>query len=87
MALSHNIPMIFYGENEAEYGNATSTSHKPQVQNSLFSIKEQSNTEMFFGGVSVSDLINQFGLTNNDFKPYTPPNAEEIKKKKLSFII
>ena len=24
MALSHNIPMIFYGENEVEYGNATS---------------------------------------------------------------
>ena len=85
MALAHNIPMIFYGENEVEYGNATSTQHKPQVQNSLFSIKKQSNTEMFFGGVSVNDLINQFGLTNNDFKPYTPPNVEEFEKKKIEF--
>ena len=38
LSMKFDIPLIFYGENEVEYGNATSTQHKPQVQNSLFSI-------------------------------------------------
>ncbi|MDC0059783.1 N-acetyl sugar amidotransferase [Pelagibacteraceae bacterium] len=85
MALLFNIPLIFYGENEAEYGNPISTVHKAGVKRSLFSVKNKENEEMFFGGISMRDLINNFGLKKVDFKPYMPADIENIEKNKIEF--
>ena len=85
MALHFNIPLIFYGENEAEYGNPISAVHKAGVKRSLFSIKNNASEEMFFGGVSAKELIEQYGLRKVDFKPYMPADIKNIEENKIEF--
>ena len=85
MAIMFNIPLIFYGENEAEYGNPIDNTRKAGVKNSLYSIDDIADKEIFFGGVSKNSLIDNFGLSKVDFKPYMPANIKEIEKNKIEF--
>ena len=85
MAEMFNIPLIFYGENESEYGNPIGNARIPNVKSSLFSTEKHSNEELFFGGVSASNLINYFGLNTVDLKPYLPSDITKIEKNKMEF--
>lgn len=76
MALQFNIPLVFYGENEAEYGNPIQDTLKAQRDWTYFSATDQS--QIFLGGVSLQDLKSDFGLDQNDLQPYLPANSERL---------
>tara|TARA_A100001011_G_scaffold16199_2_gene16819 strand:- start:15659 stop:17017 length:1359 start_codon:yes stop_codon:yes gene_type:complete len=77
ISLLFNIPLIFYGENEAEYGNPIEDTNNSKRDWSYFTEKDPSN--IFLGGVSIKDLKNDFGLNQNDLEPYLPADPEKIK--------
>jgi N-acetyl sugar amidotransferase len=81
MALLFNIPLVFYGENEAEYGNPIADTDEATRDWSYFTADDIN--EIYLAGVSVSDLISYFGLTMNDLQPYLPANPYEIKKNNV----
>lgn len=81
MALLFNIPLVFYGENEAEYGNPIGDTNSAQRDWSYFSSDDQS--KIYLGGVPVSDLKSQFGLDQNDLQPYLPANPAQLKEKNV----
>lgn len=81
MALLFNIPLVFYGENEAEYGNPIGDTESAQRDWSYFSSDDQS--KIYLGGVPVSDLKSQFGLDQNDLQPYLPANPAQLKEKNV----
>lgn len=81
MALLFNIPLVFYGENEAEYGNPIEDTEKAQRDWSYFTSEDQSKIHL--GGVSVSDLKSQFGLSQNDLQPYLPADINQVMEKKI----
>ena len=81
MALKFDIPLVFFGENEAEYGNPIASNTSALRDFKYFSMSDKS--EVFLGGVSVSDLKSQFGLVENDLEPYLPVNPEEVEKKNI----
>ncbi len=81
MSLLFDIPLVFYGENEAEYGNPILDAGKAQRANAYFSSDDQS--KMFFGGVSVCDLREQFGFNQNDLQPYLPANPNQLAEKNI----
>lgn len=81
MALLFNIPLVFYGENEAEYGNPIGDTQSAQRDWAYFSSDDQS--KIYLGGVSVSDLRNQFGLDQNDLQPYLPANPDQLRDKNV----
>jgi len=85
MAEKFNIPLIFYGENEMEYGNPVGDDSESNVKRSLFSIKKFTNEELFFGGISLNNLINYFGLNKVDVRPYMPEDKKKIDKNKIEF--
>ena len=80
MSLLFDIPLIFYGENEAEYGNPIASTDSAHQDRAYFSSDQQS--EIFLGGVSVSDLKEQFGLDRNDLQPYLPADPDRLAKNK-----
>jgi N-acetyl sugar amidotransferase len=80
MSLLFNIPLVFYGENEAEYGNPISDTDSAQRSWQYFSSGDQS--KIFLGGVSVDDLKHKFGLEQNDLQPYLPADPNELAEKK-----
>ena len=79
----YDIPLIFYGENEAEYGNPKMSMDSCQMDWDYFSFSNED--EVFLGGSSLSQL-RELGLEPIDWEPYMPANPESIIKKTLRFI-
>jgi len=82
IALKLGIPLVFYGENPTEYGNAASSDNKAEKDWEYFSSPDTSNT--FIAGTSIAELESKFGLTKNDLEPYMPPNPEQLKQKQIN---
>lgn len=81
MADLFNIPLVFYGENEAEYGNPISDANSAQRDWDYFSAENEEET--YLAGVSIYDLKNDFGLDDNDLNAYMPIKPERMKAKKI----
>jgi N-acetyl sugar amidotransferase len=81
MALLHDISLVFYGENEAEYGNPIADTDSAERDWAYFTAEDKS--KIFLGGVSVPDLISQFGVDLSDLQPYLPANPNQIKEKNI----
>lgn len=81
MALLFDIPLVFYGENEAEYGNPLADTESAQRDWSYFTTDDPEN--VFLGGVSVKDLKTDFGMKDEDLLPYIPANPEKIHQKNV----
>ena len=80
MSLLFNIPLVIYGENEAEYGNPIGDTESAKRDWSYFTAEDQSKVSL--GGVAVTDLKKHFGLEQHDLAPYLPANPHEIEEKK-----
>jgi len=80
MSILFNIPLVFYGENEAEYGNAIADAESPKRDWAYFSESDQSR--IFLGGVNIRDLKNHFGVDQNDLVPYLPADPAKLEKTK-----
>jgi N-acetyl sugar amidotransferase len=78
MAVLHQIPLVFYGENEAEYGNPIGDADSAIRQWKYFSAPEKSS--IYLGGTSIKDLTTDFGLEEVDLDPYLPANPEGLQK-------
>lgn len=81
LAILHKIPLIFYGENEAEYGNPVADNQTARRDGSYFTADGKEN--IYLGGVSVSDLKQYFGVDVSDLQAYLPADPEEIEKSKV----
>lgn len=81
MALHHKIPLVFYGENEAEYGNPIQDTRTAKRDWAYFTAPDKSKIHL--GGVSMADLTEYFGVDENDLQPYLPANPAEIERQKV----
>lgn len=73
MALQHNIPLVFFGENEAEYGNPISDATEAKRSASYFC---GSHGDVHLGGVPLNKLKSDYGLNQSDLASYLP--AEDV---------
>ena len=81
MALLFNLPLVFYGENEAEYGNPIADTDTAKRDERYFVMKDKQKA--FLGGVSVAELESRYGLDALDLDPYLPANPELMAEKKV----
>ena len=81
MALLHKIPLVFYGENEAEYGNPIADTQSARRDWSYFTAEDKS--QIFLGGTSIADLRDKFGVDEHELQPYMPANPEQIEQQKI----
>lgn len=81
MALLFDIPLVFYGENEAEYGNPIGDTDSAKRDWSYFTADDQSSIHL--GGVSVADLKSQFGVDQSDLQPYLPADPNRIAERNV----
>jgi N-acetyl sugar amidotransferase len=81
MAALFGIPLVFYGENEAEYGNPIADTGKAERDYRYFATGAAD--EIFFGGTSKKDLIEKFGLIENDLEPYMPIDPARLAEKRI----
>lgn len=81
MAAKFDIPLIFYGENEAEYGNPIKDSSSATRDRSYFS--EDDKAKIHLSGISVQELYEEYGVSKGDLGPYLPTHPGEIEKKNI----
>ncbi len=81
IAAQLGIPLVFYGENPTEYGNAASADSKATKDQVYFTAPDRS--QILLAGTSLNDLKNSFGLSEHDLLPYMPPDAELLHRAKV----
>ena len=77
IALLHEIPLIFYGEPEAEYGNPIAETTSSLRDRSYYVMKDMK--EIYLGGTSAAELMETYGLSLNDLSAYLPLDAGKLE--------
>ena len=73
-----NIPLVFYGEDEAEYGNPISDTKTAERSAEYFSSEDSKN--LYLGGTLIQELIEDYGLKKVDLDPYLPISRDLLSK-------
>ena len=81
MALLFDLPLVFYGENEAEYGNPIVDTAGAKRDHKYYVASDPAN--VFFGGTSVKDLTSKYGVDKVELDPYLPADPAKIEAKKV----
>lgn len=86
MAHTLNIPLVFYGENEAEYGNPIKDNSNAQREAKYYSMPKGSNRRIFIGGVPFDDL-RAHGIVSGHVEPYMPTVPDGIEVHYLGYYL
>ena len=84
IAAMMDIPLIFYGENEAEYGNPIKDNASAKRDFEYFTADDQS--KIYLSGVSVQNLKDHFGVGKVDLEPYLPINPTILEEKNIEVL-
>jgi len=81
LAVKYNIPLVFYGENEAEYGNPIAENSISLRDKSYYAMKNLNG--IYLGGITVEEIIDKHGLTLNDLMSFLPPMVDELENSNI----
>ena len=78
LAAKFGIPLVFYGENEAEYGNPIADNSSSLRDASYHTFKNID--ELYLGGVSVKELREKYEVPIGDLQPFLPADPDELTR-------
>jgi len=81
IAAKYNIPLIFYGENEAEYGNPLADNASSLRDKSYFATKDID--EIYLAGINIKELISKYDLSMADLSLFLPADHSELQKSNI----
>ena len=82
IAAKYGIPLIFYGENEAEYGNPIADNNTSLRDKSYFSY--DNIDKLSLGGVSIKYLREKHNLTDKELEIFLPINSVELSQNEIN---
>ena len=81
MSIKFKIPLIFFGENEAEHGNPIGDNTSSLRSKSYFTYKNFNN--IYLGGVNIKELINNYNIKLKNLDIFLPPSADEVSSNEI----
>lgn len=78
IAAHYGLNLIFYGENEAEYGNPIADNATSLRDKSYYSFNHLD--DIYLGGVSIPELIEKYDIRLADLMSFLPPTTEDLQK-------
>jgi len=75
MALKYKIPLVFFGENEAEHGNPMADNFSSLRNKSYYTYKSIDN--VYLGGVKFKELLKKF--KKKHLEEFLPPRHQEFE--------
>ncbi len=81
LATKFNIPLIFYGENEAEYGNPIADNASSLRDKSYYTMTNLE--EIYLAGVPMKVLIHTYGLSLADLMAFLPAPYQELEQSNI----
>jgi len=82
MAVKMGLPLVFYGENEAEYGNPSKDNESAIRDVSYFAQHSSANEDLYFGGVPMAELADH-GIQSGRMDPYLPADADALNRAEI----
>lgn len=81
-----DVPLVMYGENQAEYGNNIDENQTPSMSQDFFTMEDPMDINL--SGVKVSDIIKKYGFLSTDFQPYLalPKNVLSTKQIDVHYL-
>ena len=79
MSALYKIPLVFYGESEAEYGNP-----KADMRNSFLNwahFTANDAADIYLGGTSIKELTEDFGIDPVELQPYLPADPKKLDSR------
>ena len=81
IAKQYDIDLVFYGENEAEYGNPLADNSNSLRDKSYFTMNNFN--DMWIAGLPVQELIENYNISKQDLMPYLPISSEELNSTNI----
>ena len=81
IAAQNGINLVFYGENEAEYGNPIADNSTSLRDKSYFSFDNLD--DMYLAGISIKELMNKYDVRLSDLMSFLPPKNEDLEKANI----
>ena len=81
IAKNFNINLVFYGENESEYGNPIAENNS-SLRKKLYYSKKQ-NSKIYLAGLSLKELYEKYNLTKKDLSIFFPIENKDLVNFKL----
>ena len=81
IAAKFDIDLVFYGENEAEYGNPIADNSSSLRDKSYHTM--DNFDKMYLAGLPVKELIDNYKLTKSDLMTFLPLPYEEFSKTNI----
>lgn len=80
MSTLHDIPLVFYGENQAEYGNNIEDNYSPLMDNKFYSTKyvNEEVTDFYLSGYQENELVEKFNIEPKYLEIYKPLNQKDV---------
>lgn len=75
LASLFNIPLVFYGESEEEYGNPRGGAQRDS--------RFHTGSDISIGGVSLDRLRTDYALTASDLEPYMPASESVLARARV----
>jgi N-acetyl sugar amidotransferase len=84
IAAKFGIKHVFYGENQAEYGNAIGENKSPLMHDKFFSLNNFK--ELKLGGLAVDDITTLGNFSLEDITPYMPLSTKESSQVEVHYL-
>lgn len=81
VAAAHRISLVFYGENEAEYGNPIADNQTSLRDKSFFTVQDLDN--IYLAGVSIQELTERYQIPPVDLMSYLPLDVERVAEANI----
>ena len=81
MAAKFGIPLVFYGENEAEFGNPIADNDSALRDEHFFATNDFDH--IYLGGVSLRQLEEDFKVDKADLAIYLPSDTSDVEKNHI----
>ncbi len=79
MALKYKIPLVFYGENEAEHGNPIADNISSLRDKSYFVFKNIN--KLYLGGKKINQILSETNFKEKDLEVFLPLNTNKLDHK------
>ena len=78
ISVLYGIPLIFYGENQAEYGNSVEDNDRPTMASAFYE-DEPDPERIVVGGVPIPELERDHDISLRDLNPYLPVDRDRLR--------
>lgn len=82
IAAKYKIPLVFYGESDAEYNNPIS--EFTAIRDKKYWLNSNKN-KFYLAGIQIKKLMSKYNLSFQDLKNYLPLDDKEIRKSKIKY--